>query len=124
MLPNKMPEMYKPGPNEPSRTAVDIVVECFEEKVIDMAGKRAWHPICNWPLVAKERKKLGYDDPAGLNNRVKAYYAIKSGVYSDAELKDKKFAELVAMAVGAKTSTGDTGTYFQLAKGLFGSQDV
>ena len=56
----------------------------------------------------REEEVGGYDDPAGLNNRVKAYYAIKSGVYSDAEVKDKKFAELVAMAVGAKTSTGDT----------------
>ena len=124
LLPKKMPEIYKPGPNEPSRLVVDIVVECFEEKVIDVAGKRTWHPICSWPLEARERKKLGYDDPAGLNNRVKAYFAIKSGAYSRAELKDKKFAELVAMAVAAKTSTGDTGTYFALAKRLFDSQNV
>ena len=33
-------------------------MECFEEKVIDMAGKRTWHPICNWPLEAREKKKL------------------------------------------------------------------
>jgi len=123
-LPKKMPALYKPGPGESERSMAEIVLECFEEKVIDVERKQTWHPICMWPSGAKERKKLGYDDAAGLNNRVKAYCTVKSQKYTHDELKNKKLRELVDMAVEVKSALDFTGTYFDLAKKILNSEDV
>ena len=118
-LPKKMLAVYKTTGDESGRCMADIVVECFEEKVIDVLGERTWHPIRMWPTDASERKNLGYEDNAGLNNRVKAYCAVKCGTHSPDQLKDKSFKELVNLAV---KPDGSTGTYFDLAKRLFDSQ--
>ena len=82
-LPQMMPKLYEPKGDELQRSVADIVVESFEIKVIDEDAKCVWHPICMWPTNAKDRKKLGYDHAAGLNNRLKAYYAIKCGQHSE-----------------------------------------
>ena len=123
-LPQMMPKLYEPKDGEPQRSVADIVVESFEIKVIDEAAKCVWHPICMWPTKAKDRKKLGYDHAtaaAGLNNRLKAYYAIKCGQYTEGELKNESFASLMALGVQAKA--GKTDTYFDLAKNLHNSSN-
>lgn len=119
-LPPKMPKLYAPKEGYPQRSAADIIVECFEIKVIDEAAGRTWHPIRStwhpirmWPSMAKERKRLGYDDATNLNNRLKAYYAIKCGKYSADELKDQSAANLMSMGVRAKA--GITSTHVDLA---------
>ena len=116
-LPPKMPRLHVPKNGEPPRSVADIVVESFEIKVIDEDAKCVWHPICMWPTNAKERKNLGYKDAAGLNNRLKAYYAIKCGQYTEEELKNESFANL--MALGVKEKTGKTDTYFDLVKNIW-----
>lgn len=121
-LPQMMPKLYEPKGDEPQRSVADIVVESFEVKVIDEDAKRVWHPICMWPTKAKDRKKLGYDHAAGLNNRLKAYYAIKCGQYSDDELKNESFGSL--MSLGVKAKAGKTDTYFDLAKNLYNSSTL
>ena len=120
-LPPKMPKLYEPKDGEPPRSVADVVVESFEIKVIDIDAKCVWHPICAWPTKAKERKNLGYEDAAGLNNRLKAYYAIKCGQYADDELKSVSFANLMALGVRAKA--GKTDTYFDLAKSMHSSNN-
>jgi hypothetical protein len=70
-----------------------------------------------WPTKAKDRKKLGYNHAAGLDNRLKAYYAIKCGQHSEDELKNVSFASL--MNLGVKAKAGKTDTYFVLAKNLY-----
>ena len=115
-LPPTMPKLYEPKDGDPPRSAADTVVESFEIKVIDEAANCVWHPIRMWPTKAKERKNLGYDHAAGLNNRLKAYYAIKCGQYTEDELKKESFASLMAMGVKAKA--GKTDTYFDLAKSI------
>ena len=62
----------------------------------------------------KGQKKLGYNHAAGLNNRLKAYYAIKCGQHSEDELKNESFGSL--MNLGVKAKAGKTDTYFVLAK--------
>ena len=74
-LPPKMPKLYAPKEGDPPRSVADVIVECFEIKVIDEAAGRTWHPIRMWPSEAKKRKRLGYDDATNLN-RLKAHCAI------------------------------------------------
>lgn len=120
-LPPKMPKLYAPKEGDPPRSVADVIVECFEIKVIDEAAGRAWHPIRMWPSEAKERKRLGYDDATNLNNRLKAYYAIKCGKYSDHDLKDQSAANLMSMGVKAKA--GITSTYFELSVEIYNSKN-
>ena len=116
-LPPKMPKLYAPKEGDPQKSVADIIVECFEIKVIDEAAGRTWHPIRMWPSEARERKRLGYDDATNLNNRLKAYYAIKCGKYSTDELKDQSASNLMSMGVTAKA--GITSTYFELAVEIY-----
>ena len=121
-LPPKMPKLYAPKEGDPPRSVADAIVECFEIKVIDEAAGCTWHPIRMWPSEAKERKRLGYDDATNLNNRLKAYYAVKCGKYSADELKDQSAANLMSMGVRAKA--GMTSTYFELALQIYNSENV
>ena len=116
-LPKKMPAFYNLGNN---RSLVDMVVECYEVKVIDEEAKCARHPICKWPTDAKDRKKAGYEDGANLNNRLAMYYAIKGGTESIEELKarDVKTKDLLKIARDLKAAHGSKKTYFELCKEL------
>jgi hypothetical protein len=40
-----------PGTQRNAEKNVDIIVECFEEKVVGAAADRTWYPVCTWPLV-------------------------------------------------------------------------
>ena len=64
---------------------------------------------------------MGYDDATNLNNRLKAYYAIKCGKYSADELKDQSAANLMSMGVRAKA--GMTPTYFELAVEIYNREN-
>mmetsp|Transcript_32899 Transcript_32899/g.97049 ORF Transcript_32899/g.97049 Transcript_32899/m.97049 type:complete len:214 (+) Transcript_32899:233-874(+) len=85
-LPKKMSAFYNPNND---RSLVDMVVECYEVKVVDADAKCVRHPICMWPSDAKERKNAGCDDSANFNNRLAMYYAIKGGTESIQELKTR-----------------------------------
>ena len=113
-LPKKMPAFYNPGND---RSLVDMVVECYEVKVIDEEAKCARHPICKWPTDAKDRKKAGHDDSANFSNRLAMYYAIKGGAESVEELKarDVKTKDLLKIARDLKAAHGSKKTYGTLS---------
>uniref|UniRef100_A0A7S0AQF1 Uncharacterized protein n=1 Tax=Minutocellus polymorphus TaxID=265543 RepID=A0A7S0AQF1_9STRA len=119
-LPKTMPAFYNPNND---RSLVDMVVECYEVKVIDADAKCVRHPICMWPSDAKERKNAGCDDSASFNNRLAMYCAIKGGTESIQELKTRnvKTKCLLTMARALKAAHTGKKTYFELCKEVHGA---
>ena len=89
-IPEQIPILRTVLPKEGVSKA-ELVVQMFEEKVIDESNKEVFSPLHLWTIEA--RKAAGFKDSDSFNRRLNMYYYVR-GVSQKQNLKDIKTAQM------------------------------